>query len=528
VELHLSTVSGFIPDRPLLPDGRLDTALSTTYRDRFTGAGELPVDPGGAYGVTWFGRLVAVDKSNNASAASAQGSAVRVQAQDGDLAGLNVGKLITGIMSALLTISGIIRTAAAGARVELDTTGLRCISSTGAVLFEFHIPTSLLTMVGRLVAGAGVGLGATVVVDPSIAALDLHPDATTQRTRIRARSTGRPDGTTAAGLEIDTLNASGQTDGFSLSAWSTNLWIGHRLTTGLFSGGRAVFQRIGGLAGLFSDNGSIVVDNTVARMDHGGASVAVESDGDVIFAPAPGRSVDSATAFGTLGAGFSQKAQNGYSLAGYRMVVDGGANTLRFVDNQANAFVGDGSGGLKSFVIPHPVDSTRWLVHGCTEAPEAGVEYRGVAEIRDGRAEVELPPYFEAAVRAEGRTVHVTMLLPDEPLAQEVAPPPLPADRVVLARQHAVVLPEQVLLHPVAASLPREGRFRIASPAPDGTRVAWLVKAQRADVAPLEVEPRRDQVTVRGEGPYRYIAPAGSSAAPGSGASVGLDVRLGR
>ncbi|MBA3907707.1 MAG: hypothetical protein H0X35_13635, partial [Pseudonocardiales bacterium] len=126
-ELHLSLTSNFAPHRPLLAaNGRLDTATSTTYRDQLTGAGELPVDPGGAYGVTWFAKWVSVDRSNLASAASAQGSAVRTQVNDGDVAALNVGKLTTGILTALLTISGIIRTATVGARVELDTTGLRC------------------------------------------------------------------------------------------------------------------------------------------------------------------------------------------------------------------------------------------------------------------------------------------------------------------------------------------------------------------------------------------------------------------
>lgn len=237
VEVHLSTASGFTPSRPLLADGRLDTGASTTYRDRLTGAGELPVAPGGAYGVTWYAKLVAVDKSNNASAASAQGSAVLVQAADGDVSALNVGKLVTGIMSALLTISGIIRTATSGARVELDTTGLRCISSTGAVLFEFHIPTSVLTLVGRLIAGAGVGVGATIDIDPSAPRINWYPDATTARIDQQAFVAALPDGGSGTQWRSSVRNAAGQTSGGFIAQWVDGVFLSMLNTAGVFVGG---------------------------------------------------------------------------------------------------------------------------------------------------------------------------------------------------------------------------------------------------------------------------------------------------
>jgi hypothetical protein len=41
--------------------------------------------------------------------------------------------------------------------------------------------------------------------------------------------------------------------------------------------------------------------------------------------------------------------------------------------------------------------------------------------------------------------------------------------------------------------------------------VFWLVKAIRSDVPPLLVEPRRDEVIVRGDGPYRYYTPRGTN-----------------
>jgi hypothetical protein len=139
---------------------------------------------------------------------------------------------------------------------------------------------------------------------------------------------------------------------------------------------------------------------------------------------------------------------------------------------------------VKNFVIDHPTDSGRWLVHACTESPEAAVEYSGVAVIQDWEAEVELPPYFEAATHEDGRQVFLTVMLPDEGFHRYI-PRAIP-------------------------SFPRDGRFRISSDADDGTRVSWRVKAIRKDVPQLHVEPRRDEITVHGDGPYRYYSPKAS------------------
>jgi hypothetical protein len=190
-----------------------------------------------------------------------------------------------------------------------------------------------------------------------------------------------------------------------------------------------------------------------------------------------------------------------------------GTGTMRFVDNQSGGTwmkLGDGGGAYKNFVIDHPLDPDRWLVHACIEAPEAKVEYEGTAELDAGVAVVELPGYFEAATIGEGRTVHVTMLLPDDPLDVEVPGPEpvLPEPPWAWPAQPApVVVPERSQVHAVAASLPADGRFRIASSAPDGTRVAWRVTAIRADGPRLDPEPLRSSVQVYGDGPYRHLTP---------------------
>lgn len=139
---------------------------------------------------------------------------------------------------------------------------------------------------------------------------------------------------------------------------------------------------------------------------------------------------------------------------------------------------GDSHGGLvgfsdiKPFIIDHPDDPYRWLVHGCTESDRAGVEYWGEAEIIDGEAIVELPSYFESLTTEENRSVLVT-----------------PIDELCM----------------VAASRIEYGQFTIKCSGPDGTKVSWLVKAERKGAAGFPVEPLKSETEVRGNGPYRYF-----------------------
>jgi hypothetical protein len=126
------------------------------------------------------------------------------------------------------------------------------------------------------------------------------------------------------------------------------------------------------------------------------------------------------------------------------------------------------SGSIKQFVIDHPLDDDRQLVHACIEGAETAVYYRGEAALDGDEAVVELPHYFEALARPAGRTVLVTPILDDDGRAC-----PLAASRVV------------------------DGRFRVRSlgRAPAGQRFCWEVKAVRADVEPLDPEPPRRRTT---------------------------------
>jgi hypothetical protein len=137
----------------------------------------------------------------------------------------------------------------------------------------------------------------------------------------------------------------------------------------------------------------------------------------------------------------------------------------------------------KTFVIDHPSDSSRYLVHATLEGPESAVFYRGSARLHHGKAEVTLPGYFEAETRPDGRTVLATPTFAtvDEPISG------------------------------LAVSRVRRGGFTVRAldkSNPEQT-FDWEVKAVRADVAPLIAEPRRDEVVVHGDGPYTYLTAKG-------------------
>ena len=123
----------------------------------------------------------------------------------------------------------------------------------------------------------------------------------------------------------------------------------------------------------------------------------------------------------------------------------------------------------KSFVIEHPADPDRYLVHACLEGPESGVYYRGEAELKDGEIWIELPSYVSRLAR--NLTVQLTQINSGRDDA--------------FARLRAGYITGQ--------------GFTVYG---DACQFAWHVFGTRHD---LQTEPLRTDVVVRGDGPYRYI-----------------------
>jgi hypothetical protein len=130
----------------------------------------------------------------------------------------------------------------------------------------------------------------------------------------------------------------------------------------------------------------------------------------------------------------------------------------------------DKATGAKTFIIDHPSEEDKYLVHACLEGPEVGVYYRGKALIGESEeVEIKLPEYVSEF--AQDFTVSLTP--------------------VHMKGQRRTSLLE--------ASEVNNGVFTVyGSPGP----FHWVVFGKRGNVV---VEPYKSQVEVKGDGPYRYI-----------------------
>jgi hypothetical protein len=122
----------------------------------------------------------------------------------------------------------------------------------------------------------------------------------------------------------------------------------------------------------------------------------------------------------------------------------------------------------KTFVIDHPRDPSKYLVHACLEGPEAGVYYRGRGQVTNNASTVVVLPDYVASL-ATDLTVQVTAIYDGK------------------ARYYT-------------ASEVEDNRFTVYG---ENGKFYWLVMGQRSHI---EVEPSKNAVTVRGDGPYTYLA----------------------
>lgn len=214
VDVHLSTGSLFTPSTATLV-GRLFGRGTYTVAD-------LP------YGVAQFGRLVAVDGSGNQSGPSTQASATPSQVGTGDvgdgaistakiqnlavtdaqIGSASVGKLTTGVFTADMTLSGSIKTATSGNRVEIDSAGVRLYNGTNVVV-NLKTSDGSALVVGEFRTSLS---GQRIVFNPGGALADtmnFYPSAAGDFARIMAR-TAPLDGTAAILIDGGAANGTGR------------------------------------------------------------------------------------------------------------------------------------------------------------------------------------------------------------------------------------------------------------------------------------------------------------------------------
>jgi hypothetical protein len=129
-----------------------------------------------------------------------------------------------------------------------------------------------------------------------------------------------------------------------------------------------------------------------------------------------------------------------------------------------------GPTGSKTFVIDHPIDRNKYLVHACLEGPESGVYYRGEGKITNNYyATIELPCYVHKL--DSNFTVNITHIY-DE-----------------ISEENQNLKCSRVL----------NNKFNIYG---KNCSFYWHVFGKRLS---LEVEPFKNDVNLKGEGPYTWI-----------------------
>jgi hypothetical protein len=136
--------------------------------------------------------------------------------------------------------------------------------------------------------------------------------------------------------------------------------------------------------------------------------------------------------------------------------------------NPVSKEVSYSTSGTKTFVIDHPVDKDKFLIHACLEGPEAGVYYRGKDEIISDFVNIKLPQY--AIYIAKDFTVQLTPIFDGK------------LDNTKLYCSEVI-----------------NGEFKVFGPK---CMFFWHVTGKRNEI---KVEVKKDDVVVSGDGPYKYL-----------------------
>lgn len=123
----------------------------------------------------------------------------------------------------------------------------------------------------------------------------------------------------------------------------------------------------------------------------------------------------------------------------------------------------------KTFIISHPINNDKYLVHACLEGPEAGIYYRGKATITNNEyIKITLPDYVKYI--GSNYTINITRIFSGKKTNEQYE-----------------------------TSEIEDNSFTVYGP--NGS-FYWVVFAEREKI---EVEPNISDVKIEGNGPYKYI-----------------------
>jgi chitodextrinase len=152
-DVHVGASSGFTPSPSTLV-GKLVANVGMLVGN-IAAVGSFPVESTSAV----FVKVIAVDASGNASPASTAATTTALLIDDAHISDLTVSKVSAGTVSANWLLGASIRTAASGARVELNSSGLQAFNSGG-------VQTVNISSAGLFTLKTGTS-GARIEIDAS-------------------------------------------------------------------------------------------------------------------------------------------------------------------------------------------------------------------------------------------------------------------------------------------------------------------------------------------------------------------------
>ena len=122
----------------------------------------------------------------------------------------------------------------------------------------------------------------------------------------------------------------------------------------------------------------------------------------------------------------------------------------------------------KTFIIDHPQNKEKYLVHACLEGPEVGVYYRGKSEVtNDTSVIVNLPDYIPGW--AYDFTITVTGIYDGKLKLYN------------------------------ASEVDESGAFIVYG---ENGKFNWIAIGKRGDI---NAEPYKNEIVVKGDGPYKWV-----------------------
>lgn len=477
---HLKIYADLDPSFTVNDDNLLGKLIANQgmLRGQIPVVGTLPLD-NNPDTPRWI-KIVAVDNFGNESSPSDPMQQTAVLIDSAFISELTVSKVTAGTIFATWIQAAEMTTALAGARVRFGWFGLEAYNINNLRTFYVNSATGDVEIVGSFYTQDPNNPGDSIRIEPSNSS---YPT-------IFFNSSGGTNGP----AYVNAIPAVGGTS-LGLNSGADSLTAPSNQTTLLLTPGGGYLQYNaylpvpnvvnGGRMGV-DDTGSFLqyynVDDLICH-------VAVEDDTVTFYidtgagletsfkvrnpAASAGPFVEAARYCSPGEGAFAGQL---YSASGTFSIGNGGGggDPALFADGYAGRFI-------KNFVIDHPEDASRYLVHACTEGPTAGVEYSGIFTLEeDYQGWVELPSYFEAATLAENRQVFLTIQLPTDGALYPYLP--------------------RAVAGPV-----KDGKFFISSDGFKGTRIAWLVKAVRSDVEQFPVEPLKSEYDRAGSGPYTWL-----------------------